>query len=55
MLAGDDPLARIRELLEQRAEAYGRAHYCIDTDELTPEEVAGQALNLLPSDAPTST
>ena len=55
LLAGDDPLARIRELLEQRAEAYGRAHYCIDTDELTPEEVAGQALNLLPSDAPTST
>ncbi len=40
LLAGDDPLGRIRELLAQRAEAYGRAHHCIDTDTLTPEEVA---------------
>ena len=40
LLAGDDPLGRIRELLEQRAESYGRAHHCIDTDTLTPEEVA---------------
>ena len=55
LLAGADPLGRIRELLEQRAEAYGRAHYSIDTDELMPEEVAEQALNLLPSDAPNST
>ncbi len=55
LLAGPDPLRRIRELLAQRAEAYGQAHHCIDTDELTPEEVVEQALNLLPTDAPSST
>ena len=42
LLAGPDPLGRVRELLAQRAEAYGQAHHSIDTDELTPEEVAGQ-------------
>ena len=40
LLAGADPLKRIRELLAQRAHAYGQAHHCIDTDELRPEEVA---------------
>ena len=40
LLAGDDPLGRIRELLAERSDAYGQAHHCIDTDELTPEEVA---------------
>ena len=39
LLAGPDPLGRIRELLAARAEAYGQAHHCLDTDELTPEEV----------------
>lgn len=39
LLAGPDPLGRIEELLEQRAAAYGQAHHCIDTDELTAEEV----------------
>ncbi len=47
LLSGDDPLGRIRELLAQRAEAYGRAHHCIDTDELAPEEVAGRVVVLL--------
>ena len=55
LLAGPDPLRRIRELLDQRAEAYGQAHHCIDTDELTPEEVAEQALNMLPPDTPSGT
>ncbi|MCY4365087.1 MAG: shikimate kinase [Chloroflexi bacterium] len=45
LLAGSDPLGRIRELLAQRAEAYGQAHHRIDTDELTPEEVAGRVLS----------
>ncbi len=40
LLAGDNPLERIRELLAQRAPAYGQAHYRIDTDALSPEEVA---------------
>lgn len=47
LLASPDPLGRIKELLAQRSEAYGQAHHCIDTDELTPEEVAERALNIL--------
>ena len=47
LLSEDDPLGRIRELLAERAEAYGRAHHCIDTDELAPEEVAGRVVVLL--------
>lgn len=55
LLAGPDPLGRIRELLAARAEAYAQAHNCIDTDELTPEGVAEELLNLFPARAPTST
>jgi shikimate kinase len=46
MLAGGDPLERIRELLEERAESYARAHYSIPTDDRTPEEVADQVLQI---------
>ena len=46
LLAGDDPLARIKALLAQRAEAYALAHYTIETDELTPEQVAEKVLEL---------
>ncbi len=53
LLAGPDQLGRIRELLSQRAEAYGQAHHYIDTDELTPEEVAEKVMNLLRAEAPT--
>lgn len=53
LLAGPDPLGRIRELLAARAEAYGQAHHCIETDELTPYEVAQRVLNLLATEAPT--
>ena len=53
LLAGVDPLGRIRELLATRAEAYSQAHHCIDTDELTPEEVAERVMNLLRAEAPT--
>ena len=46
LLAGDDPLARIEALLAQRAKAYALAHYTIETDELTPEQVAERVLEL---------
>ncbi len=49
LLAGDDaadPVGRIRELLAQRAAAYRQAHHCIDTDRLTPEQVAEQVLEV---------
>lgn len=50
LLAGDDPLERIKELLAQRAEAYALAHYTIETDGLSPEEVAYKALEFCRTD-----
>ena len=46
LLSGDDPMGRIKTLLDQRAYAYAQAHYIIDTDRLTPEQVAGRILGL---------
>ena len=46
MLAGDDPLARIKTLLRQRAGGYAKAHYTLETDDLTPQQVAEQVLVL---------
>ncbi|HXK34190.1 MAG TPA: shikimate kinase [Dehalococcoidia bacterium] len=39
LLAGGDPLARIRELKAQRQPLYDEADLVIETDELTPDEV----------------
>ncbi len=41
-----NPLERIQELLAVRAEAYSQAHYTIETDELSPEQVADRILQL---------
>ncbi len=49
LLAGPDPLGRIRELLAERAEAYGQAHHRLNTDEVTAEEVAGMVLGIFRS------
>ncbi len=46
LLVGDCPLERIKTLLEQRAEAYAQAHHTVETDSLTPEEVARHILLL---------
>ena len=46
LLAGGDPLARIKALLAERAEAYALAHYTIETDDLAPEQVAEMVLEL---------
>ena len=46
LLAGDDPLARIKALLARRAKTYALAHYTIETDELTPNQVAERVLEL---------
>ena len=40
LLAVDDPEARIADLLAQRTPAYAQAHHTLDTDTLTPEDVA---------------
>ena len=44
LLAGDDPMGRIKELLSQRADAYAQAHHTIETDYQTPDDVAQQIL-----------
>ena len=46
LLAGDNPIERIKELLAQRAESYALALYTVETDELTPEQVAQRILEL---------
>ena len=46
LLAGADPLERIQTLLAERAEAYAQAHHTIETDSLTPEQVAQDILRL---------
>lgn len=46
LLAGANPLERIKALLSQRAEAYAQAHHTIETDFLTPEQVAESILRL---------
>ena len=46
LLAGENPLERIKTLLTQRAESYTQAHHTIETDTLTPEEVAHHILLL---------
>lgn len=46
MLGDGDPLERIRQLLEERAEAYGYAHYAVPTDDRTPEQVAESILEI---------
>ena len=44
LLAGDDPLRRIRDLLDRRSPAYSQAHHTIATDSLTVEQVAEEVL-----------
>lgn len=44
LLAGGDPLARIRELKAQRQPLYALADYTVHTDSLTSEEVADEVV-----------
>ena len=46
MLAGYDPLDRIKTLLEQRAPSYAQAHHAVATDDLTPEQAAEEIVDL---------
>lgn len=47
LLAGDHSLERIKSLLDQRADAYAQAHYTVQTDSLTPDQVAERIVGLL--------
>jgi shikimate kinase/3-dehydroquinate synthase len=44
MLAGEDPLARARRLIDQRAAVYALADFTVETDALTPEQVAAEVV-----------
>ena len=46
LLGGGNPLQRIEELLAQRASAYSQAHHAVNTDELSPDQVAEAILNI---------
>lgn len=46
LLAGGDPLERIKELLSQRGPAYAQAHHTIETDRLTTDQVAEAILEI---------
>ena len=45
MVAGGDPLERLRELLEEHAAAYAQAHHAVGADR-TPEQVAEEVLRM---------
>ncbi len=51
MLAGDDPVARMRALLKEREAAYREAHETVDTDRKTPAQVAQEVCSLAQSKA----
>jgi shikimate kinase len=44
LLAGEDPLGRVQELMAERQPAYSEAHHTIRTDKLTPDEIASLIL-----------
>jgi shikimate kinase len=46
LLAGRDTLERIKELQAQRAPAYSLAHHTIETDDLSPDQVAEAILKI---------
>ena len=47
LLDDDNSLEKIKCLIQERSKAYSKAHYQIDTDELDPDEIAQQILDLL--------
>ena len=46
LLGAGNPLERIKELLAERGPAYSQAHHAIETDQLSPDEVAEAILSI---------
>ena len=46
VLGDGNPLERIKELLAQRRPAYSQAHHAVETDGLTPDQVAEAILKI---------
>jgi shikimate kinase len=53
LLKTPDPLAVIRNLLDQRASCYAQADYVIETDGKTAEAVAGEIVRIIEKDTKT--
>lgn len=51
LLQTEEPMERIKELLDSRAQAYRQAHHSVETDHMTPQEVAEKIFKLLQSEA----
>jgi shikimate kinase len=49
LLQGGNRTGKIRELLAQRAKNYAQAHVCVDTTDLTVDQVAEKIVELLNS------
>ena len=47
LIKGSNRKERIEEILKQRADHYADAHACVDTSDLTIDEVAEQIMSLL--------
>jgi shikimate kinase len=46
LLAGVDPVQRMRALLEEREPFYARAHHTVQTENIAPEAVAAEIMGL---------
>ncbi|MDD5195792.1 MAG: shikimate kinase [Candidatus Omnitrophica bacterium] len=44
-----NPLSAIENLLNLREEFYSQAHYCINTDDILPDEVAAEVIKVIDS------
>ena len=51
LLMGEDPVARMRQLLKEREPLYRNAHAQVDTDRKTPSEVTIEVVRLAQSSA----
>ncbi|HZI22272.1 MAG TPA: shikimate kinase [Gemmatimonadales bacterium] len=51
LLTGEDPVARMRQLLKEREQFYRNAHAQVETDRRTPPQVASEVVRLAQSSA----
>ena len=52
LIAGEDPIGRAARLLSERADAYGRARWAVDTEGSTVDDVSARILEILASEYP---
>jgi len=47
LLNVDDPVKKIEELIKKRGSYYAKAHYTVDTDNMTPYEIADKIIEII--------